>query len=127
MRSHEIRERIREQNQFERRVLDGFEAALRSADLHAISDSFGAIEGVCFGWKRAFRRAAKLNGLPANVRSAFLRVWVRSGDHIRSEVNDDLILIRGLRRLLPAYQGARGSQVCRQRPVSHLRRRQRAA
>jgi hypothetical protein len=121
--SHEIRERIREQNQFERRVLDGFEAALRSADLQAIGDSFGTIEGVYFGWKRAFRRAAKLDALPANVRSAFLRIWVHHGDHIRSEVNDDLVLIRGLRRLLPTYRGARPLTLYRGESVYNWKRR----
>jgi hypothetical protein len=119
----EIRELIREQNQRERRVLDSFEAALRSADLQAISDTFAAIEGVTFGWKRAFRRAAKLDGLPANVRSGFLRVWVRSGDHIRSEVDDDLILIRGLRRLLPLYRGARPLTLYRGDSVYNWKRR----
>ena len=34
-----------------------------------------------------------------------MRAWVGAGDHIRSEVDDDLILIRGLRRLLPSYRG----------------------
>jgi hypothetical protein len=98
-------EHIREQNRYERRVLDSFEAALRSADVQAVAETFEAIDHVCFGWKRAFRRAAKLDGLSANVRAGFLRVWVRSGDHIRNDVNDDLILIQGLRRLLPNYKG----------------------
>jgi hypothetical protein len=123
MHSHEWRERIREQNRNERRVLNSFEAALRSADLQAISDSFGAIEGVTFGWERAFRRAAKLDGLPANIRSAFLRVWVRSGDHIRSEVNNDLVLIRGLRRLLPLYRGAHPLTLYRGESVYNWKRR----
>jgi hypothetical protein len=39
------------------------------------------------------------------ARRAFLRLYVRSGDHIRLETGDDLTLIRGLRVLLPPYTG----------------------
>jgi hypothetical protein len=39
------------------------------------------------------------------VRRAFRRVWVRCGDGLRSQVDDDLVLIKALRLLLPPYTG----------------------
>lgn len=55
-------------------------------------------------WRRAFRALAGLS-VPIDLRTRFAREWLRNGDHIRGEVNDDLVLIAGLRTLLPQYVG----------------------
>jgi hypothetical protein len=54
--------------------------------------------------KEAFRAVAE-HSAPMEFRNIFSRVWQLDGDHIRSEVNDDRILIEGLRVLLPPYTG----------------------
>jgi len=55
-------------------------------------------------WRRAFRAVAK-HSAPADLRARFAGAWMISGDHIRCEVGDDLVLINGLRALLPPYVG----------------------
>jgi hypothetical protein len=47
------------------------------------------------------RRFASASARSADMREAWLRIYVGSGDHIRIEVGDDLLLIGALRILLP--------------------------
>jgi hypothetical protein len=54
-------------------------------------------------WKRAFQRVARLDYATPNIRSAFLEVWLSSGDHIRQEVGDDC--------LGSAYEIGRGPRI----------------
>jgi hypothetical protein len=42
--------------------------------------------------------------VPQASQELFLRLYIQ-GDHIRQETSDDLVLIEGLRVLLPAYAG----------------------
>ena len=52
------------------------------------------------------RAIAKVDDVPNEFRERFLRgPWLVEGDHIRSEVSDDLILLDGLWSLLPRYRG----------------------
>lgn len=53
---------------------------------------------------RAFRKLARLNPSLA-FRRRFLDFWLRYGDSIRGDTNDDLALLDGLRALLPPYRG----------------------
>jgi hypothetical protein len=39
------------------------------------------------------------------MRSAWLRICVDGGDHLRDQVGDDLLLAHALRVLLPPYTG----------------------
>jgi hypothetical protein len=57
------------------------------------------------GLWRAFMKAVSARPCPEKLRRSFLDGYIRQGDHIRSEVGDDLILIDGLRSLLPRYTG----------------------
>jgi hypothetical protein len=50
-------------------------------------------------------RAVANTPAPDDFRFRFLNVWVVSGDHLRSEVGDDLLLINALWSLLPRYIG----------------------
>jgi hypothetical protein len=43
-------------------------------------------------WREAFRAVAKYSA-PMDIRSTFAESWLSSGDHIRCEVSDDLVLI----------------------------------
>lgn len=49
--------------------------------------------------------ASRVANVAPKVQFWFLKKWLRSGDAIRSSVNCDLVLLRALRRLLPAYAG----------------------
>jgi hypothetical protein len=56
--------------------------------------------------RRSFRRLAKSRAVvPEHYREAFLRRWVHDGDSVRNMLQDDVALIEGLRKLLPAYTG----------------------
>jgi hypothetical protein len=57
------------------------------------------------GWPAAMRAISRINSVPDRTQWVFLRLYLRSGDHIRQETTDDLTLIRALRVLLPAYTG----------------------
>jgi hypothetical protein len=57
------------------------------------------------GWSVALRAIARLGSVPKPTRVAFLRLYIRHGDHIRQEAANDLALIDGLRALLPPYRG----------------------
>jgi hypothetical protein len=43
---------------------------------------------------------------PKRTHEVFLRLYVRHGDHIRCEAGGDIVLIKGLRVLLPPYKGS---------------------
>jgi hypothetical protein len=56
--------------------------------------------------KPAFRRLCmRMPNVSDGIRAHFLTVWRHHGDHIRDEVDDDRILVRALRLLLPRYAG----------------------
>jgi hypothetical protein len=52
-----------------------------------------------------FMKAISTRPCSEKIRRGFLDAYIRNGSHIRSEVVDDLILIKGLRSLLPRYTG----------------------
>jgi hypothetical protein len=80
--------------------------AIRRGDRVALPEHIEQIdEYASRGWKRVFRGIAKLNRVNADMREAWLRIYVARGDHIRIKVEDDLLLIGALRILLPRYRG----------------------
>ncbi len=81
-----------------------FVAAVASADLEEIADSIGPLEALS-QWRAALRAITRLPPPPPEVRRAFRRVWMSCGDALRTEAGDDLVLIKGLRVLLPRYTG----------------------
>ena len=56
------------------------------------------------GWRLAFKKISKLGEISPEIQNAFLRVWVESKS-IRLSIGDDLLVIAGLRVLLPPYRG----------------------
>ena len=54
-----------------------------------------------FQWRAAMEAVAKSSGAPNHFREGLLGLWVCSGDHIRGEVENDLVLADGLRAMLP--------------------------
>jgi hypothetical protein len=60
-----------------------------------------------FCWKEAMRRVIHIEGdLRYDLRMSFYTTWVHHGDHIRLAIDDDLLLIEALRKLLPPYGGS---------------------
>ncbi len=101
---NEIQRHLERVRRSEREALDAFLDGALTGDAAALHRSFIGLDNTG-GWCRALRRAASLNGACDRARLAFLATWVRDGDHIRTECNDDLILLDALRNLLPRYAG----------------------
>lgn len=58
-------------------------------------------------WVKAMLAVARAPTLTDEARLQFLECWLTHGNSIRGHVNDDLVLIQGLRALLPRHQGRR--------------------
>jgi hypothetical protein len=95
---------IAERQRAPKLAADAFVAAVSAGDIEALAASLDDVE-MTSAWRLVFRRCARLTDVSEDMRQAMLRVWITSGDHLRSEVTDDLILKAGLRALLPRYQG----------------------
>jgi hypothetical protein len=102
-----IREAQKACSQKERLLLRQIETALRDGDAKTFVNSMTTIEDkVTFGLRRAFQRIGRVKvPVPKHFRQVFLRMWLSNGDSLRSDVDDDLVLTRALRVLLPAYKG----------------------
>ncbi len=98
----EFGRRMSEARREERAAVARFVAAVASADLEEIADSIGPLEALS-QWRAALRAITRLPPPPPEVRRAFRRVWMSCGDALRTEAGDDLVLIKGLRVLLPRY------------------------
>jgi hypothetical protein len=97
----EFRKAISEGKRKERKAIETFVEGAERGDSNLLCSGIDLVEQSCV-WRRAFRAVAK-HAVPMDLRIGFARVWLNSGDHIRSEVGDDLILIGGLKALLPPY------------------------
>jgi hypothetical protein len=96
-----------EDRRLERSAIRDFVEGARAGDGHRFFRAVDAFETrVLYGWKKGMRAIAKVDDVPNEFRERFLRVWLVNGDHIRSEVGDDLIFLDGLRSLLPRYRGS---------------------
>ena len=88
-------------------VIDFVEGAIKG-DLERMHRSMVRLEygaGYGYGWRCAFRRIAREEPVSDRARSLFLKVFLDMGDHIRQETDDDLTYLKGLRALLPSYDG----------------------
>jgi hypothetical protein len=94
----------RQERQRDRAAIGEFVAASCAGDAERFAASIDLIEHTCFGWRRAMR-AMVGKSCPKEFRRRFLGVWLKGGDHIRGEVDNDLVLIDALRAMLPRYTG----------------------
>jgi hypothetical protein len=99
----------KEQNRRDRESPRQFVRALLAGDAKALVASFAQLKREeCYdGCGRAFRQCAKLESIPADMKRTMLELWRHQGDYIRGEVRDDMVLVKALRVLLPAYTGPR--------------------
>lgn len=96
-----------EQKQARDCVIDFLEGAIKG-DLERMHRSTVRLEygaGFGYGWRCAFRRIAREGPVSNRARLLFLQVFLDMGDHIRQETGDDLTYLKGLRALLPTYDG----------------------
>jgi hypothetical protein len=103
MTESDLLRRIAERRREEQEIPRAFVRAILDDNPDGLS--FGSLDFTCSGWKKAFRRCAKLTAVPVRMKRLILEAWVNSGIHIRQEVGDDLILATALRVLLPPYTG----------------------
>jgi hypothetical protein len=87
-----------------RAIVAAFVESVVAGDLDRIAFHLEAIDED-YIWRDAFQAIAKATAVPQNVQRAFMNLWVRNGHDVRGKVSDDRILIAGLKRLLPAYEG----------------------
>jgi AraC-like DNA-binding protein len=116
-----------EDRRLERSAIRDFVEGARAGDGHRVLRAIEAFEtSVLDGWKKGMRAIAKVDDVPNEFRERFLRgPWLVEGDHIRSEVSDDLILLDGLWSLLPRYRGPalilfRGDSIYNRRRRTYL-------
>jgi hypothetical protein len=81
-----------------------FVQAVQASDLDRFGEAFMALHDQDL-WKRVSWRVQGLNPTK-KFRRSFLPIWERGGGSLRSQVNDDLSLVRLLRVLLPAHTGS---------------------
>jgi hypothetical protein len=89
----------------EREIIKQFLEAVRSGDRTRSAELLSRLDLINLGWCRVFRLLAKEKSVSQDMQAWWLSVWTNAGDHIRSEVNNDRVLIDGLRVLLLPYQG----------------------
>jgi hypothetical protein len=101
----EVMQRFRDQRSLDREAIALLCQAVAEDDGPAFVQVLSLI-GDHFVFPRAFRALVRQNiGGSAGLREQFLDMYIECGDHIRQEVNDDLLLADVLRLLLPSYQG----------------------
>jgi len=106
------------QRRKEREAIETFVQAAHTGNRELFCSTLEFLElGGLF--ERAFRAVAGYSA-PMKFRTAFARVWLLDGDSMRSQVNNDLVLIEALRVLLPPYTGGsvrlyRGDSACNRR------------
>lgn len=88
----------------ERHVVRDFVEAVCTGNAELLLKCVEALEAN-MQWRAAMRAVANSRGAPDDFRKSLLALWVRDGDHLRQEVNDDLALADGLRAMLPPYTG----------------------
>jgi hypothetical protein len=97
---------IAEELRRERAARMQFTRALQAGDPAAFIESLTKLDWVYDGLRWALRKVAKLDEVDPKIKEACLQFWINSGDHLRQEVDDDLMIVRALRMLLPRYAGS---------------------
>jgi hypothetical protein len=85
---------------------DALTKAISAADIEAFMVGLGKLLDLQYPdlWPPVVRAVEHLDP-PAQFRQKCLRLWMAHGDSFRSDVNNDLVLIKLLRVMLPKYTG----------------------
>ena len=100
----EGRTKLRERQRQERDAIDAFVISAQTGDAARFENSFELMD-LSGTWRRAFRALIRSGQVDASIKPLFSEAWLRSGDHIRQGMGDDLVLVSALRLILPPYDG----------------------
>jgi hypothetical protein len=93
-----------EQEHLEAETVNAFRKAVRTNDPEGLANSF-ADAADKYLLERAFKAIRNLPPLSIDIRERFVWVWLEWGDSLRSQVNNDVVLLDALWKLLPPYKG----------------------
>jgi hypothetical protein len=93
--------RLAEMRRAARATVTRFARAIEDDDRNAVAELLDSLDASGL-WQPAMRKIAALSHVPPRMRRAWLSLWRHSGDHIRGEVENDILLIAALRRRLPS-------------------------
>lgn len=108
MTEEQLRKIIKQERKQARDSVNDFVEGAIEGDVNRMDSSLPGLEyGAClgYGWPCVFRRIVKKGPVPENARMFFLRQFLDIADLLRSETRDDLTYFKGLRVLLPSYDG----------------------
>src|SRR5262245_51916892 len=94
-----------EQRKQGRQTIKELVQAVRTDNYERLLELLEQLDNTYLGWRDAFYLLGKEKSISPDMRAGWLRVWTKFGDDIRSEIQDDRVLIDGLRALLPPYRG----------------------
>lgn len=86
-----------------RRAVQAFKASAATGDLDEFLKAFAQVETLWI-WREAFRSLRGIE-VPEPFRRLFLAIYQEAGDSLRSNIDDDAVLVSALRALLPPYDG----------------------
>jgi hypothetical protein len=96
--------RLAEMRRADRATVTQFVRAIEGDDRNAVAGMLESLDTTGL-WKPVMRKIATLFHVPPGMRRTWRSLWRHSGDHIRGEVGDDLLLIAALGKLLRPYRG----------------------
>jgi len=97
------RQKLKNERRRRSEAIKGFEYAVRIGNGDRLGPVLSALAATK-GYPGAFRRVRGTDA-PIPFREGFLGYWAHDGEHIRGQINDDLLLIDALKGLLPPYAG----------------------
>jgi hypothetical protein len=101
---HSLEELVADRRREERAAVRSFVEAIKTANAESLGAAIDAVDKQS-AWDAAMRAIVNVPCPSADFRHRLLNLWLRSGDHLRGEVNDDLVLAKALRSILPPYDG----------------------
>jgi hypothetical protein len=101
----DIQRFLRDDNRLPRQAAKTFSDGMRDGDPLKIAESLKLLS-LTGAWRETFTVCARLTTVAAEAKVRFAEIWHQNGEYIRDQVNDELVLIRGLRKLLPACSGS---------------------
>jgi hypothetical protein len=119
-----VRERIAKDRRDRQAVLDTIRAGVLASDPDRIGAGLAQCEYILDGFSGAARVIRRCPPPSASCRRWFRDdLWVRFGDHLRSEVGSAGLLADALRVMMPPYHGRAALRLWRGEIAANLRRR----
>lgn len=100
----EARAALRQKQRRNREAVRNFAEAVRTANGELLVKAIDVIDQQ-YVWPAAMRAVSKTSCRSTDFRRRLLRLWLSSGDHIRDETGNDLVITKALIAMLPRYKG----------------------